>query len=83
MIKVKKLELDSESNLIQRLLGSSHAKKTLTAVLIGGLIGFLYFYISEGQYMVDLTFWLVSKSILIGMGFGAFITNSPCSRGKC
>ena len=47
------------------------------------LLGFLFFYFTEGRLMESIPGKEIVKSLLIGGFFGFFITNSPCARGRC
>ena len=82
-MEFKQLELGKEGNWFKRTLQSSHTKRSLTAIGVGAIIGFLFFYFSEGRQMESMPLWDVAKSFLIGGFFGFFITNSPCARGRC
>ena len=82
-MQFKQLELKREGSWIKRTLQSSHTRKTLIAIGIGSIVGFLMFYFSEGRMMDSMAAWDVAKSFLIGGFFGFFITNSPCARGRC
>jgi hypothetical protein len=67
----------------QPLFKGAQLKRTLIAMVIGAIIGFAWFYYSEGQHMGIIPTADILKSISIGALFGIFITNSPCARGKC
>lgn len=82
-IKVKKLELKDERPFYKKLLASKQAKRTILFVVLGAIGGFLYFYFTEGQHMNEVLAGDIIQSSLIGAGFGVFITNSPCARGRC
>jgi len=68
---------------MSRTMSSPRFKSTLTAIVVGAVIGFLFFYFSEGKAMESMPAWDVVKSLLVGGFFGFFITNSPCARGRC
>ncbi len=82
-MEFKKLEIKDERPLIKRLLSSPHNKRTMIAVAIGAVGGFLYFYLTQGQHMDVITAKDVFKSVGLGAFLGFFITNSPCARGQC
>lgn len=82
-MKFKQLEIKPEGNWLQRLFYSKKIRKTVLYSLAGALIGFVYFYISEGKNISNLSFNDAFESIITGGFIGFFITNSPCSRGKC
>lgn len=57
--------------------------KSIVAVFIGGLGGFLYYHFigcTSGQCAITSNPYM---SIIFGGAMGLFVTNSPCSRGKC
>lgn len=82
-MEFKKLEIKEEGNFLQRNLKKPHVKRTLIYMLIGGVLGFLYFYIAEGQHMDAVPSGEILQSIGFGAFLGFFLTNSPCARGKC
>ena len=82
-MEFKKLEIKEEGSLARRLFRSAHVRRTVIFALIGGIGGFLYYYFTEGQNMEVISAASTFKSILIGVVFGIFITNSPCARGRC
>lgn len=82
-MEIKKLELKYEGSLIKRLLASAHFKKTTLYSLLGVIIGYALFYFEQGGD--NYVFWNEDAltNVLIGFGFGIFLTNSPCARGRC
>lgn len=82
-MKFKKLEIEQEGNWFYRFITSSRTRKTLLAIAIGALAGFLFFYFTEGRSAEIITTAEVLKSLAIGGFIGFFITNSPCARGRC
>ena len=57
--------------------------KTIVAVLVGAIGGYLYYHFigcESGQCAITSNPYM---SVLFGAVMGLFITNSPCSRGKC
>jgi len=82
-MKFKPLDIEEEPKGLKRLARKKHTLRTVIFVFIGALLGFLYFYITEGQHMDPLIPGDIVKSMLIGGFFGFFITNSPCARNRC
>jgi RsiW-degrading membrane proteinase PrsW (M82 family) len=82
-MEFKQLEIKPEGSWISRTLKSQHFKRTVTFIALGAVAGFLYFYLTEGQHLNEITTKDILKSIFIGGFFGFFITNSPCARNKC
>ncbi len=82
-MQFKQLDLKPQGTWITRTVNSPRFKTTLTAIIIGSVIGFLFFYITEGRLMESIPAREIVKSLLIGGFFGFFITNSPCARGRC
>ena len=81
-MEFKKLELEDEKGSSTGVL-KPQLRKTLIAVLIGAVIGFMYFYLSEGRNYEVIELGDILKSAGIGAFFGFFVTNSPCARGRC
>ena len=79
----EELKLEQEGSVVKRFFAKPQTKKTLIAIGVGAIGGFLYFYFSEGKHMAQLEVPLIIKSMLIGGFFGFFVTNSPCARGRC
>ncbi len=82
-MQFKQLDLKPQGSWITRTIHSPRFKTTLTAVAAGAVLGFLFFYFTEGRLMESIPGKEVLKSLLIGGFFGFFITNSPCARGRC
>lgn len=82
-MEFKQLDIKPQGSWISRTVQSPRFKTTLTAILIGALFGFLFFYLTEGRLMESIPAGEIVKSLLIGGFFGFFITNSPCARGRC
>lgn len=81
--KFKELDIKPERNRIQQFVKSQQFKRTIVAILIGSVAGFLFFYFTEGQHMDRVSTGDIMNSLLLGGFFGFFITNSPCARGRC
>jgi len=82
-MEFKQLELKQESSWFKRTLRSKNLRNTILAVIIGAALGFLYFYLTEGRNMTEITSGDIWNSVLIGGFLGFFVTNSPCARGRC
>lgn len=82
-MKFKKLETESEGNWLKRKLAKPGVKKSVVYILAGAVIGFLFFYLTEGMFMDKMAGEDIFQSILIGAFIGFFIHNSPCARGHC
>ncbi|MFC2151690.1 hypothetical protein ACFLSE_04110 [Bacteroidota bacterium] len=82
-MEFKKLELDQDSNWFKRIIRSKQTKKSIIYTVIGTMVGFLYFFFTEGKHMDIIETGDIINSMLIGGFFGFFITNSPCARGRC
>ena len=79
----KKLELQQEGSWLKRTITSPHVRRTVIYATIGAVLGFVLYYLSDEK--VAGVFWndAATKHVLMGLGMGVFITNSPCSRGRC
>ena len=82
-MQFKQLDIKPQGSWIRRKVQSSRFKTTIIAIIVGALIGFLFFYLTEGRLMEHIPSGEIIKSLLIGGFFGLFITNSPCARGRC
>jgi RsiW-degrading membrane proteinase PrsW (M82 family) len=82
-MKFKQLELTQEESWFKRTINSPRTRKTAVAIVIGAVVGFTFFYITEGRLMESIPGKEIVKSLLVGGFFGFFITNSPCARGRC
>jgi RsiW-degrading membrane proteinase PrsW (M82 family) len=82
-MEFKPLDLKPQGSWISRTVHSPRFKTTATAILIGAILGFLFFYFTEGRLMESIPAKEIVKSLFIGGFFGFFITNSPCARGRC
>lgn len=82
-MEFKKLELEQEGNWLTRTLKNPHVRKSIIYILIGAVAGFAFFYFSEGIKMDKIPVNEIIKSMGAGAFLGFFITNSPCSRGRC
>ncbi len=82
-MQFKQLELKPEGNWIKRTFSTSRFRTTVIAILVGAVIGFGFFYFTEGRFMESIPANDIIKSLFIGGFFGFFITNSPCARGRC
>ena len=82
-MEFKKLEIEDNRGWVEKVLKSRHTRRTLTAIIIGAIAGFGYFYLTEGRNYEIIELSDILKSAGIGAFFGFFITNSPCARGRC
>lgn len=82
-MEFEKLKVEQEGNWIKRKITNPHFRKTIIYILAGALIGFLFFYLTEGMFMDKMPNKDIFQSITIGALFGFFITNSPCAKGRC
>lgn len=76
-------QLEQEGSWYKRFISNPQTKKTIIAIAVGAVGGFLFWYFSEGRTMGEISIKLIAKSMLIGGFFGFFVTNSPCARGRC
>jgi len=82
-MQFKQLDIKPQGSWISRTVNSPRFKTTITAILVGATISFLFFYFTEGRLMESMPGTDILKSLAIGGFFGFFITNSPCARGRC
>ncbi|MFH0759524.1 MAG: hypothetical protein V2B15_19710 [Bacteroidota bacterium] len=82
-MKFKQLELSQQESWLKRTITSPRTRKTVLAIGIGALVGFAFFFFTEGRLMESIPGKEIVKSLLVGGFFGFFITNSPCARGRC
>jgi len=82
-MEFKKLEIKEEGTWLQRKVKNPHFKKSLIYTILGSIGGFLFYYISDGMHLDAMPQNDIIQSILVGAFFGFWITNSPCSRGRC
>ena len=57
--------------------------KSIIYSIGGAILGFLFFYCTEGMFMDKMSSKDIFQSIIIGGLMGLFVTNSPCARGRC
>lgn len=82
-MQFKPLEIKPEGSRLKRILTSAHFKRTLIAMGAGCVLGFAFYYFTEGRTMDSIPGTEILKSMAIGAFFGLFMTNSPCARGRC
>lgn len=82
-MQFKQLEIKPEGNRVKRIVSAPRFKTTVIAIVIGAVVGFVFFYLTEGRSMESIPASEIIKSLFIGGFFGFFITNSPCARGRC
>jgi len=71
-------ETDEKPRNLKDLLQSSYFWKPATAVIIGGILGYLYYHFvgcTSGSCAITSN---PVSSILVGGFLGYFIVNSPC-----
>jgi len=76
-------ETENKPKSIKEFLRSSAFWKPASAVIIGGVLGFLYYYFvgcTSGSCAITSNPF---SSILMGGFMGYFVVNSPCVRGRC
>jgi len=79
----KKLELEPEGNWFSRLIKSPQFRRSIISILIGAVAGFVIYYMNQDGNIPSVFNKESIHNILFGAGFGFFITNSPCARGRC
>lgn len=82
-MEFKKLEIEPEGSWLKRKWALPHFRKTIIYTLGGAVVGFLFYFLTEGMFMDKMPINDIVQSIIIGLFIGLFITNSPCARGKC
>lgn len=82
-IEVKKLEIEPEEKGFKGWLKSKQVRKTLIAVGVGAVGGFLYFYLTDGRTMDAIPPGDIIQNVIFGAFLGFFVTNSPCAGNKC
>jgi RsiW-degrading membrane proteinase PrsW (M82 family) len=82
-MEFKQLDLKPQGSWIKRTVSAPRFKTTVIAIGVGAVLGFLFYFITEGRLMESMPANEVVKSFLVGGFFGFFITNSPCARGRC
>lgn len=76
-------ELGQYQMKVKAFLKSWRFWRPFIAVLVGGLVGFLYYYFvgcKSGSCSITSDPYI---SALWGGLMGLFLINSPCSRGRC
>lgn len=82
-MEFKKLEVEQEGSWIKRKIANPHFRKSIIYILAGAIVGFLFFYFTEGMFMDKMPNKDIFQSMVLGAFLGFFITNSPCARGRC
>jgi hypothetical protein len=82
-MEFKQLELSREDNWLKRTIKSRSVRRSFIFIIGGAAAGFLFFYLTEGRQMNEISSGDIWNSMLIGGFLGFFITNSPCARGRC
>jgi hypothetical protein len=76
-------EIKSKPRTLKEILKSWYFWKPFSAVALGGLAGFLYYYFvgcTSGNCAISSNPYM---SIIWGGLLGLFLVKSPCSRGRC
>jgi hypothetical protein len=76
-------EIKSKPRTLKEILNSWYFWKPFSAVALGGLAGFLYYYFvgcTSGNCAISSNPYM---SIIWGGLLGLFLVKSPCSRGRC
>ncbi len=81
--KFKKLEIKDERSWIVRLFTSALTRQILLYCFVGAVIGYILFFL--GQDGNANVYWndKAAENVFIGLGFGIFLSTSPCARGRC
>jgi len=79
----KPVELGPEGKREKRNERRKHVRKTVIYMVIGTILSIIYTYYKEGANLATLSNDEMTNAAFIGAFMGFFITNSPCSRGKC
>ncbi|MFW5877925.1 MAG: hypothetical protein ACOCUP_02305, partial [bacterium] len=72
-MKFKELEIKREGNRFQRIIKSSHFRKSMLYIFAGALIASGIFYFTEGIKMNNLVMTDFLEPVLLGAFFGFFI----------
>jgi hypothetical protein len=76
-------EIKQKPNGFKELVRSWLFWKPALSVIIGGIVGFLYYYFvgcTTGTCAITSSPY---SSTIMGSVLGLFITNSPCSQNRC
>jgi hypothetical protein len=76
-------EISSRPKTFKSLIRSKYFWKPAIGVLLGAVVGYLYFYFIGCQSGSCPITSSATGSIIMGALLGLFITNSPCSKGTC
>lgn len=79
----KPLEIKLEGSRIKQIYKSKQVRKTFLYMLLGAVISLGISYASEGSRVRAMNAQEIGHALIMGAFFGFFITNNPCSRGKC
>lgn len=82
-MEFKRLDIKSDKSWLKRTIWTRHGKKTMLYILLGALVGFLFYLISDDVKVASINWNEVVPNVAMGAFFGFFLTNSPCARNKC
>ena len=81
-MEFKQMELTQEGSWFKRKFQSVHFKRSLLAIVIGAVVGFLLLF-SEGRGMESMPAWDVAKSSSEAFSVSLSPMPTPCARGRC
>jgi len=76
-------EIKEKSSSINERVKTWRFWKPIVSVIVGGLIGYLYYYFvgcTSGTCAITSSPY---NSVIMGAVLGLLITNSPCSQNSC
>ncbi|WP_430811024.1 MULTISPECIES: hypothetical protein [unclassified Carboxylicivirga] len=82
-MKFKRLNIKDERSMVKRWISSPLFKQVLMYCSLGALIGYALFYFGQGGGEPVLWSDKAAENIFIGLGFGVFLSTSPCAGGRC
>lgn len=82
-IQFKQLDIKPEGNWFKRNILSPHGKKTMIYMAIGAVAALIITFLTGEKAISAFSAGEILQSVFMGAVFGLFITNNPCSGGKC
>jgi hypothetical protein len=76
-------EIKDEPKGLKKIFSSRSFWKPVLGIIVGGILGFLYYYFigcTSGTFAITSSPY---NSIIMGSIFGLLITNSPCTQKSC